>query len=410
MQAQRSSAYKRHKTRHRGITYRTRADGSKTYYVFAGGRQLAVSGGEKAAIAKQAELRGRVSRGERIAPATTRFSPVAEEWFASKRKLRASTRTRYRTALDLWLIPKLGHLKLAEITTDRIAGLIREMEASGNAGATIVANLRPLSGTFKFAQRRGLVSQNPIALLSPDERPTIARTEFRELGPAEVELLLRAAEGRDCFSLVTTAIFTGMRLGELLGLLWEDVDFANATIHVHRQWSREGHHAEPKTRAAHRRVVLAPDLLTFLRLHRARSRFSTESDFVFSSRAGTALGHRNVCRAFTAVAKKAGLAEVPKVTFHSLRHIFASSLIERGCSATVVAEQMGHSNSRITEERYIHLFNRLRTDEAVRSAIQEAMGLGNSLASTVGNWSERGARSQNEEGAPLHLVVPVGTR
>jgi integrase len=222
--------------------------------------------------------------------------------------------------------------------------------------------------------------------------------------------LLQAAETRDCCALVKTAMFTGMRLGELLGLLWEDVDFATATIHVHRQWSREGYHAAPKTAAAVRRVVLAPDLISFLRIHRARSRFSTAGDHVFASRAGTALAHRNVCRSFTAIVKQAGLDGEPKVTFHSLRHIYASTLIERGCSATVVAEQMGHVSSRITEERYIHLFNRVRTDEAVRSAIQQAMGIGNLLASTPGNHPDPEAWSRGAGSAPIHAVVPTGSR
>src|SRR6266536_3230445 len=63
------SPFKRHKTRHRGITYRIRADGSRLYFVYAQGRQHSIEGGEREAVAKQAELRGKVARGERIAPA-----------------------------------------------------------------------------------------------------------------------------------------------------------------------------------------------------------------------------------------------------------------------------------------------------------------------------------------------------
>jgi integrase len=145
-----------------------------------------------------------------------------------------------------------------------------------------------------------------------------------------------------------------------------------------------------------------------LRKHKARSRFSTERDFVFASRQGTPLGHRNVCRAFTRIVKAAGDGE-PKLTFHGLRHIYASIMIERGISSTVLAEQIGHTSSTVTEQRYVHLFNRIRTDEAVRTALQQAMGLGKSLATTGGQqWGTEG-RSVGGEVAFLPGSVPAGT-
>src|SRR6516225_5322001 len=113
--------YKRHKTRHRGITYRLKDDGSRTYYVYAAGKQIAFGGGEREALTKQAEIRGKLARGERVAPNKIKFAEAAEEWFASKTKLRRSTRVRYRGSLKLWLLPKLGHVKLVQITPDCVA-------------------------------------------------------------------------------------------------------------------------------------------------------------------------------------------------------------------------------------------------------------------------------------------------
>jgi hypothetical protein len=166
-----NDSFKRFKTRHRGVTYREKT-GGRTYYVYAGGRQLAVKGGEREAIAKQAELRGRVARGERVAPSGVKFSVVSEEWYASKRKLRDRSRANYRAALNNVLLPRFGHLRLAAITPDAVAALIRELEGEGLSGSTIANTLKPLNGTFKFAARRGLVAQNPVSLLTPDERPT----------------------------------------------------------------------------------------------------------------------------------------------------------------------------------------------------------------------------------------------
>jgi integrase len=129
-----------------------------------------------------------------------------------------------------------------------------------------------------------------------------------------------------------------------------------------------------------------------LREHKARSHYSQEQDFVFASKRGTALGHRNICRTFTEITEKAGLGGEPRFTFHSLRAVYAALMIERGITSTVLASQMGHADSGVTERKYVHLFNRTRTDEAVRAAMQEAMGLGGKVvASTDGKeWEAAG--------------------
>ncbi len=88
---------------------------------------------------------------------------------------------------------------------------------------------------------------------------------------------------------------------------------------------------------------------------------------MFASRNGKPLGHRNATRrGFEAAAKQAG---IESVTFHSMRHAFASRMISRGISSTVLAALMGHESSTITERRYVHLFDRQRTDEQVRQAM-----------------------------------------
>ena len=88
---------------------------------------------------------------------------------------------------------------------------------------------------------------------------------------------------------------------------------------------------------------------------------------VFAAKNGKPLGHRNVTRrGFEPAAKK---AEIEGVSFHDMRHAFASRMIDRGISSTVLAKLMGHESSVITEKRYIHLFDQQRTDEAVRQAM-----------------------------------------
>jgi integrase len=161
-------------------------------------------------------------------------------------------------------------------------------------------------------------------------------------------------------------------------LQWRDIDFDGALLVVRRQWTRTGEYSEPKTAKGIRRIPLAPALVKRLAAHKLASRYSGDEDPVFASAKGKPLSHRNVAqRGFQPAAIEAGLvsADQPRLTFHDLRHAFASIMIERGVSSTVLANLMGHTTSSTTERIYIHLFNRQRSDERVRAAMEEAMVL-----------------------------------
>lgn len=99
---------------------------------------------------------------------------------------------------------------------------------------------------------------------------------------------------------------------------------------------------------------------------------------MFVSNSGTALNPSNVrTRGLRPALEPAGLTNSsPKIVFHDLRHAFASMMIAQGLSSVVLADVMGHTDSRTTERIYIHLFNRQRTDQQVRAAMQSAMAHG----------------------------------
>jgi integrase len=305
MQAQ-SNPYRRNKTRYPGITYRDRADGSRAYAVYFQRRWVQVEGGEKEALAKQAELRGKKSRGEVVRTSNVTFKDFSSEWLESKRKLRPWTKQNYEAALKNYLVPRFGNRKLASITASDVAALVREFEAKGFTRSYIDNLLKPLAGTFKLAIRRGLVGVNPVALLTEDERPERKHKEVHEWTPEEIEAFLAAARARaseqasrhDYYPLLLTAIRTGLRLGELLGLQWDDADLGeHPCLHVRRQWTRTGVFTEPKTSSAIRRIPLGPSMVQFFREYAKKTlEEGRDSNLVFASRNGTPLTHRNVQR------------------------------------------------------------------------------------------------------------------
>ena len=191
--------------------------------------------------------------------------------------------------------------------------------------------------------------------------------EIQALIEAAERLALQPTSRYDYSPLIRVALFTGLRLGELLGLQWQDLDLHDGVLYVRRQWTRMHEYAPPKTKAAIRRIPLSDEMTKYLAAFKLRSRHSKDEDPVFAALNSKPLGHRNVTRrGFEAAASEAG---IEGVTFHSMRHAFASRMIDRGISSTVLAALMGHESSTITERRYIHLFDRQRTDEAVRQAM-----------------------------------------
>ena len=182
------------------------------------------------------------------------------------------------------------------------------------------------------------------------------------------ERLAKLPQARYDYSpLLRLALFTGLRLGELLGLQWKDIDLHEGELHVRRQWTRLGEYALTKSNAGIRRVPLSVDVVKFLTALKLTSPFSGDEDPVFASKSGKPLGHRNVTRRGSEPAiKEAG---IEGVSIHDLRHAFASRMISRGVELVALASLMGHEDARITLSRYAHVYDKRRTDEAVRQAM-----------------------------------------
>jgi integrase len=229
---------------------------------------------------------------------------------------------------------------------------------------------------MKFALRRGLISSNPCTLLTNDERPFHKpRKQKHVWSDEEIASLIHAAEEVaqqaearfDYSPLIRTALYTGLRQGELLGLQWQDVDLQEGALYVRRQWTRSNEYGPTKTPAGLRRIPLPKELVQFFIELKLRSGHSADEDPVFASRQGTPLGHRNLTR--RGFEPAVGRAGIEGVTFHDMRHAFASRMIARGIEPVTLARLMGHEDIRETLNTYSHLWDRARTDDAVREAM-----------------------------------------
>lgn len=338
----------------------------------------------------RADRVARIGRGERVVAARETFSEIAELWFAAKApRLRPRTHRLYRDALDLVLLPRFGRMRPAQVDADAIAKLIRDLESEGlraidakrparPLGRSAILNyLKPLRQALKLAVRRGLIPANPFDVLGDDERPERGDAkpahewtadEISRLLAASVELAARPIAKYDYTPLLRITERLGLRLGEVLGLQWQDFSYDDGTLKVQRQWTVYGEYGPPKTSAGARTIYLPDDLRELLRGLWVVAAHGGADDPIFASKTGKPLGHRNVARrGFEAARDHAKLDE--SLTFHDLRHAAASRLIAAGIDDELIADMLGHEDSSVTRAVYAHVFDRAAKAAAVRAAL-----------------------------------------
>lgn len=254
-------------------------------------------------------------------------------WWLERYERRVDTGERRPRTLEIHsyylnrhVLPLIGSRLIREVSVADVAELLDLLHERGCAEKTAAGALGTLGNVMRFAVRNSWIADNPVEKLERDERPRPARHPQRALGREEIARLL------DCCltayrTLVATALYTGMRLSELLGLVWDDVDFNRGLVDVRAQLSMAhisspARRVAPKTRAAVRQIPLTPQLAGLLRERRVAAARNAGSDWVFSTRNGTPLSQRNIQRSALHLAADAAGLRVggARLRFHDLRH------------------------------------------------------------------------------------------
>lgn len=309
-----------------------------------------------AAKAWRADAQVALRRGTVRAGSTPTLHESAEAWLAGVRSgairnrsghpYKPSAIRGYETALVTRVLPELGGARLSEIRRVDLQDFADGLCAGGLDASTVRNTLMPLRVIFRRALARGDVAVNPTTGL---ELPAIEGSRERVASPAEAEALLAALPERDR-ALWATAMYAGLRRGELLALRWEDIDLASGVIHVERSWDAKEGVVAPKSRAARRSVPIATVLREHLVEHKLRS--GRHVGLVFGTSASQPCTPSNVRnRANAAWAR----ADLDPIGLHECRHTFASLMIAAGVNAKALSSYMGHSSVTITYDRYGHL-------------------------------------------------------
>ncbi len=269
-------------------------------------------------------------------------------------------------------VPGLGNVTLSKLGLQRVQQFMNDKLQAGNS-PTLVRYLRTvLRVALNHAVKDDLIARNPAALAMP---PRVEKREIEPFTPEQAVQFLKAAQGHPFEALFTVGLAVGLRSGEVSGLRWPDVDLDHGVVTVRyalqRQTGKGLVLVPPKSDSGRRTIELPAVCVEALKAHQQRQLAARtwagsawkETGHVFTSSIGTPIDDRRILREFTTLVET---AKLPRQRFHDLRHACISLLAAQGISLKVIADIVGHSDIRLTQNVYQHVFQPAKRDAADR--------------------------------------------
>ena len=290
-------------------------------------------------------------------------------------QLRPSTRVSYRSHVTRYLIPHLGRVKVGKLAPQHVRQLHRALKDAGLAPATIGRVHATLRKSLSDAMGDELVLRNVCKVVPA---PNATRPEVQPLTLGQSRDLLAAIHGRRNEAAYVLMLTVGLRLGEVLGLRWSDIDLDGRQLRVRRQLRRvDGQltFSDPKSSRSRRSVSLPAVTVDALTRHRQQQTVATIDGLVFPSTVGTPMEPRNLQRDWTgtkATARRKGSPGLRDelglhtVRLHDLRHSAASLMLSGGVPMRAVMDTLGHASITLTADTYSHVLDEVRRDVATR--------------------------------------------
>lgn len=289
-------------------------------------------------------------------------SELMENWLAKKKtRVKPSSYYRYQALIRLHILPQLGTTKVNDLNAEMLEDFVSDkivkgrVDGCGGLSAKTVNNIVIIiKSALSMARIR--FSLKDCGNISAFSAPTVTQVKIETLGETDVNRISAIASTTADISeaSVLLCLNTGLRLGELCGLRWSDIDVANNTLTVSRTVQRVnfgGYTAltlqDPKTKHSARTIPLPEEMTSFL----IKLKGNTQSTTYVLTGADAPLDPRTMQYRFHAFLKR---NNITRQSFHSLRHTFASRCIEAGMDAKCLCELLGHSNIKTTLQLYVH--------------------------------------------------------
>jgi integrase len=354
-----------------GIRVREKKTGSGIWWIFInykGVRKSKKAGSEKTALEVKNQLDAKITLGTfkiaeledaQKAPIFRDYSRLwLDDYIQGLR--RESTYDRYGSILDNYVNPAIGGMQVDKIKRGDIRNMLLGYYKKGKTKSLICLIRDVTSGVMGYALDEELIAVNPVSGITKKmnlERDR--KADARPMTPEEVSLFLgKCLETQPShYPFFLSAFRTGMRLGEILGLRWGDIDWNGNFIEVQRSFKNRK--ISPTKTGRVRRVDMSDHLVETLRkLYTSRKKEALQTgagaviETLFHNDRGEPIAQNSIRNIYKRLLRGAGLKDF---RFHDIRHTFASLLLSNGESPVYVKEQMGHSSIKMTVDIYGHL-------------------------------------------------------
>ena len=283
-------------------------------------------------------------------------------WLEKYAKLSIKPRSynKYEAFITLHINPILGNIPINEITSNMLQDFILQKLENGNLKTnkplsvnTVFGIVSVLKQAFKLALTLDLIRKDPtVAIKLPQQQEKEIQALTRDEQKRIEEYCLKQTKNN--YIGIIICLYTGIRLGELLALTWDDIDFEKKFLYIKKTAYKikiNGKNQmvidKPKTKKSNRIIPLPDKLLNLLQLSKNKS----NSYYILSTKTNNMVDIRSYQRTFESILNKCGIKHY---NFHCLRHTFATRALELGMDIKTLSEILGHTNVAITLNRYAH--------------------------------------------------------
>ena len=289
----------------------------------------------------------------------------------SKPNVRPSTANYYHRSIEQHVIPRIGNIKLSQLTSRDIQKLYRDLQENGRlrevqrakkpglSNATVRGIHMMLHNALDRAVKERLILRNPT---EDCIIPKIEKQEMKILHPEDMSAYLQAADNHGVLPMFYLELVSGVRKGELVALLWDDLDTASRIISVSKQAAvRNGEItiSRPKTETSVRRISIPQEAIDLLIQEHEKH---PDNPYMFPSpKTGGMYYPDSVVNLHKKLLKDAGLEHI---RFHDLRHTFATMALQNGVDVKTVSSMLGHYDAGFTLRTYTHATRQAQNEAA----------------------------------------------
>lgn len=282
------------------------------------------------------------------------FGEYAMDWYETYKEptISYSSKQSYETIFARHLMPTLEYRPMRAISANELQQLLNATAVNTASAVGYMCSI--LSAVFKLAYSQGIIDRDPTVAL---RKPTRERATRRALTDAEASAALTVARTHPHGLLIYLLFYTGMRLGEVCGLTWADVDFKERVIHVRRDVDfKTGELGSVKTKYSVRDVPIVDALMPILFAARGIGYVCPAPDGDYWRNTALFRAWKDIARAMADV--DSGIEQekgVSVITPHYFRHNFASVLYNAGVDVLAAQRILGHAKAQTTLDIYSHL-------------------------------------------------------